>query len=151
MKIKKILVLLLFMVAIIGIIAPVEAKLSYCETWSHSKEIKGKTVMIWGVFSDIGDNAKNWDSPKYATQKRAEVNKVNKVTVSIKGYQTKTYKKPAKGWKFSGITDSSIYKKFSVKGNPTGKSFTMKCYNKKGKVIKQNKGKVEYIPWHQQL
>jgi hypothetical protein len=151
MNIKKIIVLLIFAIAIIGIIAPVEAKLSYCETWSYSKEIKGETVMMWGVCSDIGSMAKNWDSPKYAAQNRAEVNKVNKVTVTIKGYKTKTFNKPLKGWKFSGITGSSLYKEFSVKGNPNGKSFNMKCYDKKGKVIKQHIGKVEYIPWHQRL
>ena len=151
MKIKKVLILLILVTAISGIIAPVDAKLSYCDTWSYSKEVKGETVMMCGVTSDIGDNAKNWDSPKYAAQKRAEVSKVNKVTVTIKGYKTKTFKKPVKGWKFSGITGSSLYKTFSVKGNPKGKSFTMKCYDKKGKVIKQNKGKVKYLPWHQRL
>ena len=130
---------------------PEEAKLDYCETWSYSKEIKGETVMMWGVSGNSGSREMDWDSPKYSAKNKALVNEVNKVDVTISGYETITFKKPVKGWKFSGITDSSLYQTYSVKDNPNGKSFTMKCYDKKGKIIKQNKGKVEYIPWHQRL
>ena len=151
MNIKKILVLLLFLVAILGIITPVNAKLDYCETWSDSKVINGKTKMTWGLCSDIGDYVVDWDSPKYSIQERKEVNKVIKGTVKIDGYKTLTFKKPKKGWMFTGITESSLYKSFSVKGSPINKSYTIKCYDKNGKIIKQSKGKVKYNPYHQGL
>ena len=152
MDIKKIFLLLLFLILIIGIIAPVNAKLSYCETWADTgKVINGKTKMTWGVASDVGSNTRYYYLPKYVNKQKAEVNKVNKVTVKISGYKTLTFKKPAKGWKLSGITDSSLYKSYSLKGSPLNKTFTMKCYDKKGKLIKQNKGKVEAIPYHQRL
>ena len=151
MNIKKVLVLLLFVVAIVGIIAPVSAKLDYCETWTYSKTINGKTKMMWGLCSDNGDHATDWESPKYSTQNKKEINKVIKVTVKIKGYKTLTFKKPTKGWEFGGITGSSLYTTFFIKGNPTNKPYTMKCYDKNGKVIKQHKDKVPYLPYHQRL
>ncbi|MDR2967209.1 MAG: hypothetical protein LBU74_04610 [Methanobacteriaceae archaeon] len=151
MNIKKALILILFAIAIVGIIAPVNAKLN-CETWSHSnKIINGKTKMTLGIASNIGSTAKNWDSPKYITQRKAELNKVNKITVTIKGYKTIIFKKPTKGWKLSGITDDSLYKSFSVKNNPNNKFCIIKCYDKKGKLIKQQKGKVQFNPYHQRL
>jgi hypothetical protein len=125
---------------------PEEVKLDYCETWSFSKEIKGETVMMWGVCGSSGSREIDWESPKYSTKTKALINEINKVTVTISGYKTITFKKPAKGWKFSGITSSSLYQTYSVKGNPNGKSFTMKCYDKNEKVINQNKAKIEYIP-----
>jgi hypothetical protein len=130
---------------------PEEVKLNYSTTWSHSKKIKGETVMMWSIISNFGSRERDWESPKYVAPKRAVINEVNKVTVTISGYETMTFKKPVKGWKFSGIMGDSLYQTYSVKGNPDNKSFTMKCYDKNGKIIKQHKSKVEYIPWHQQL
>ena len=139
MNFKKVLVLLLFAIAIIGIIAPAEAKL---EIYSGVYEqYKDKTKISLQVESDIGLNAKNWDSPIHIPKRKAELNKVNKAVVKIKGYKDVTFKKPSKGWEFEKNAYSFV-KIFSVKGNPEGKSYSIKLYDKKGKVIKNKKGKI---------
>jgi len=120
-------VLLIFAIAIVGIIAPVEAKL-----YVHSgvyEQSKGKTTVYLNVNSDGESVSKN----------NAELNKVNRAVVSIKGHNTVTIKKPVKGWNTG--KHGSIFKTFSVKGNPLGKSYSVKLYNNKGKLIKQVNGK----------
>ena len=138
MNFKKLLVLLLFAIAIIGIIAPVNANL---EAFSGIYELnKGKAKVYLYVNSNIGSNAKDYDSANYVSKRKAELNNVNKVVVSIKGYTPKNFKKPSKGWK-TGKYGDQFEKIFSVKGNPLGKSYSIKLYNKNNKLLKQVNGK----------
>ena len=142
MNIKKIFVLLLFVIAIVGIIAPVEAKLVVNLDPYTANPINGKTKISWHVYSDIGYGTLKFNSANAVSKRKAELNKVNKVVDSIKGYETVTHKKPAKGWNIQN--NFAVYKVFSVKGNPNGKNYSIKFYDKRNKLIKSEKGKVTY-------
>ena len=77
----------------------------------------------------------------------------NKITVSIKGYRTITFKKPVKGWKQQKVLDAVYFDKyFKIKGDPkklnNKKDYTLKFYNKKGKLLKTKKDKL-YLPQKQ--
>jgi hypothetical protein len=97
MNFKKILMLLLFIIAIIGITSPVEAKLDSNIEIESLKMINDKTKLILDVVSDIGVKNKNPDSANLISKRKAELNKVNKITVTIKGHNTISFKKPNKG------------------------------------------------------
>ena len=137
MNIKKILILLIFAIAIVGIITPVSAELYPNLIIDSLKEDNGKTKLYLYGHSDT----------------KKELNNVNKITVSIKGYQTITFKKPAKGWKQQKVPDGAYFEKyFKIKGNPkkldNKKDYILKFYNKKGKLLKTEKGKL-YHPERQ--
>ena len=146
MNIKKIVVLLLLLVAIIGIITPASATLS--SSLSPITEHKGKTEISFITSSDIGSDKKNWDSAKYVSKRKAELNKVNKIVVTINGYKPITYKKPVKGWK---IAKEGYYRDIiTIKGTEktlTGKDYYVKLYDKNNKLIKdksKGKGKLDF-------
>ncbi|MDR2966706.1 MAG: hypothetical protein LBU74_02015 [Methanobacteriaceae archaeon] len=145
MKIKAIIGLLLFSLAIISIITPVNAELSpYLNSESY-KPVNGKTKIYLDVYSDLGTSEKNYNSANYVSKRKADFNKVSKYVITINGYKPIIYKKPVKGWKISSNNGyKAIYfgKSFSVKGNPNGKSYSLKLYNKKGKLIYNEKGKL---------
>ena len=144
MNFKKLLVLLVFAIAIIGIIAPAEAKLTVGgPSTYYDKPINGKSLLGFVVSSDIGIDSDDEGSANDVSKRKAELNNVNKVVVSIKGYKDVTFKKPAKGWKTS-YKSWEFTKTFSVKGNPIKKSYTVKLYDKKNKSIKalDQKGKI---------
>ena len=137
MNMKKILILLIFAIAIVGIIAPAEAKYT-----AGMNPISQKTSHLH-VDSDIGMKSKNWNSAKYVSKRKAEVNKINKIVITIKGTKDKTIKKPAKGWKSKTITGAGFYKALTI-NNPDGKKYSIKFYNKKNKVIYTKKGELFY-------
>jgi hypothetical protein len=129
MKIKTIIVLLCFTIAIIGIISPVNAKLDASISVHSHEPINGKTGLDFGVYSTIG---------------KSEFSKINKIVLSIKGYKSKTYKKTAKGWSSKYDSGNSyIYIGTSVNGKALNKDYSVKLYDKKGKLIKNIKRKVE--------
>ena len=139
MNIKKILVLLLFLVAIIGILAPVNAKINV-EAYSPKKPTDGKSSINLYVISKVGKN--NFDeSHKAQVARKKELSKVNKMSIKVKGYKKVVFKKPSKGWKLE-YKNFYIFKSFSVKGKASGKNYLMKFYNKKGKLFRSVKGKV---------
>ncbi|MCL2313441.1 MAG: hypothetical protein FWC41_13375 [Firmicutes bacterium] len=134
MKIMKIIMLLMFLIAIISILAPVNATL-HCNLFADSeKTVNGKTPLTLNVDSDH----------KTLSQRKAELNKAHRISVDIKGYKTINFKKPAKGWKYENKQLNGLVNSFSVKGNAFNKDYTIKCYDKKGKLVKvkYNKGKV---------
>jgi hypothetical protein len=132
-------VLLLFTIAIVGIIAPVEAKLN-AEAYSSVYLIEGKSGVSLSISSNIGDK-KTFDSSKNQAARKKEINNVNKMVISIKGYKAITFKKPKKGWKME-YKNYYTHKYFSVKGKAAEKNYSIKFYNKKGKLIKNIKGKI---------
>jgi len=146
MSIKKVMLLLIFIIAIISVIAPVNAKLEPILELESMKTVNGKTKLYITVNSDVGNkNTKNfYSSANYVSKRKKELNNVNKITISIKGYKTVNIKRPVKGWK----TDKSglfFDKTFLVKGKSTkidNKSYSIKIYNKKNKLIRNKKGKV---------
>lgn len=131
MNIKKILVLLLFVIAIIGIITPVEAKLNlYGRVTS---KYNGETKVHFYV-----DSNKNSVSAG-----KAELSKVNKVAVTVKGYKTITFKKLPKSWKDYYPMISPIGSK-KFKGTFLSKKITsFKLYDKKGKLLRSGKSLIE--------
>jgi len=131
---KKILVLLLFAIAIIGILAPVNAKLDTSVETDTKKTVNGKSEVRLVVFSNINNVKLN----------KAEFNKVNKIVLSIKGFKSKTFKKSAKGFYNDGSDGSYFYTTFAVKGKTFNKDYSVKLYNKKGNLIKNIKGKVSF-------
>jgi len=143
-NIKKVFVLFLFLVLIIGIIAPVNAKLT-CEAGTYTlvgNDVENKVYL--NVWSDIGTKSANPGLAKYVSKRKAELNKVNKIVLKISGYKTVTFKKPTKGWKNKDYNNikSRIIKEFSVEKHLNGKNYSIKLYDKKGKVIKKGKGKL---------
>ncbi|MCL2687013.1 MAG: hypothetical protein FWE58_00555 [Methanobrevibacter sp.] len=149
MNIKEVLVLLLFLVVITAIITaiitPTDAKLS-CDVGAYS--LIGHNVengVYLNVWTDIGNKSGNPGSSKYFSKRKAELNKVNKIVFTINGYKTITIKKPAKGWKNKDYNPikNRIMKDFKVKDNLAGKSYSIKLYDKKGKIIKKEKGKLK--------
>jgi hypothetical protein len=52
--------------------------------------------MILSVSSDIAIEKLYYESPKYKNLRKKELNKINKIVVKIKGYSSKTFKKPVK-------------------------------------------------------
>jgi len=146
MNIKKIIVLLLFTIAIITIITPVNAKLDASVELGSTKTVNGKTELYITVDSDIGMKTKNFLSNNYISKRKAELNNVNKVVVSVKGYKPVTIKKPAKGWQINKKYYSNCFDmKFSIKGkseNIYNKNYSVKFYDKKNKIIRTKNGKV---------
>ena len=145
MNIKKILVL--FLVAIIGIIAPVNSAL-FGSLYPLSETNSKNTKLTWNIWSNIGSYEDNWDSANYVSKRKAEVNRVNKVVVSIKGQTAVTIKKPVKGWKTN--KNGELTNTFTIKSNHktlNGKNYTFKMYDNKGKLLKNmnpTKGKLYY-------
>jgi len=101
--------------------------------------INGKNTVYVQIFTSIDPYVKNWKSAKYVSKRKAELNKVNKVVFTLDGYDPKTFKKPVKGWK---TYDFSRYskKKLTFKGPSWGKKYSIKLYDKKGKLLKKGKG-----------
>ena len=142
MNIKKILILLIFTIAIIGIITPTEAKLDSNLELERSEIIKDNKFILY-INSDIGMKTKNHDSDYYANKRKTELNNINKAVVTIKGYKTINYKKPAKGWKLDKYA-YYIEKSFEAKVNveDIGDDYSIKFYDNKNKLFKNKKGKV---------
>jgi len=145
MNIKKIVVLLLFLVAIIGIISPVNAALNgNVGGYPDAKAINGKVQLYTFVYSDIGKESENSDASKYVSARKVELNKVNKAVVTIKGYKPVTLTKPSKGWAINKKYGYA-YMPFKVAGTVKSlafKSYTLKLYDKSNKLIKdKSKGK----------
>jgi len=142
MNIKKIIVLLLFTIAIVGIMAPVDAALkSEAGLMFYDKENK-KNELFLEVVSDFGLNTKNPDKQKYFSQRKVELNKVNKIIFSIDGKKTKTYKKPAKGWP-SMEASFGVGRLITIKGNSINKkNYSIELYDKNNKLLQNKKGKL---------
>jgi hypothetical protein len=140
MTIKKILVLLIFAIAIVGIIAPVNAALNVDWFFTYEKKpINGKNGVDLMFSSNIGKNTKDPHAKKYVDQRKRELNKVNKVVVTVRGHKTTTFKKPSKGWN----DDYGVMKSFSLKGSAVyKKDYSVKLYDKNNKVLKSKRGKV---------
>jgi len=138
MKIKKILVLLLFMVAIVGIIAPANAELYPVVGIKSLKAVENgkKTQLELFVQSDYSSSMKA----------KAELGTVNKLVVTVEGYNTITFKKPANGWKLYKNYYHGITKTFNIVGKPKNivnkKHYSIKVYNKNGKLIKTGQGRL---------
>jgi len=131
-NIKKILVLTFMLIAIVGIIAPADAKLYTGVGIDSLKADNGKTKLEFFVQSYGAKNPKK------------ELNNVYKAVVSIEGYKSITFKKPVKGWKQYKQYGKTVFNKyFKIKGQPKKldfkKKYTIKLYNKKGKLIKTEK------------
>ena len=142
MNIKKILVLLLFLIAIVGIITPVNAtlKVDYLFT-TEKKPINGENEMSLGFSTNIGMNAKDPYAKKYVAERKKELNSVNKVVITIKGHKTTIFKKLAKGW--DNYDGPIVMKFFSLKGSAVyKKDYSVKLYDKNNKIVKSKKGKV---------
>ena len=141
-NVKKMLVLLLFTIAIVGIIAPVNAalKVDYLFT-TEKKPINGKNEVCLSFSTTIGGNAVDLYAKKYSADRKKEFDKVNKVVIIIKGHKTTTFKKPAKGW--VNHEGPSVYKDFSLKGSAVyKKDYSVNLYDKNNKIIQSKKGKV---------
>ena len=147
MNIKKILIILLFSIAIVTIISPVTGKLEGQVGVDSLKEFDGKTKLNLVVRSNIGESSKNFNSMQAISKRKKELNNVNKVIITIEGYKPITFKKPVKDWKLKSKGEYyKLYyfeKSFLVKGKPKDldfkKSYSMKLYDKKGKLIKTEK------------
>jgi hypothetical protein len=153
MKVKTILVLLFFLVAIACLISPVNAKLDSSLEVDSSTTINGQTKLILYVDSDIGVKKKNTNSStylnsvNYISKRKAELNNVNKIVVTVNGYKGQTFKKPAKGW---NIENLYFTKTFSIKGDQKKISdnyCSIKLYNNKNKLLKNKKSKVLFARW----
>ena len=142
MNIKKILVLLLFAIAIIGIISPVSAQLNgYVSKYDGTSNNK----LFICVSSDIGVDQANWKSSSYVKQRKGELNKIKKITVKIDGYKTVGIKSPSKGWSTYKYADA-FEKSFTVKGvskSLNGKKYYIKFYDKQGKLLKKVNSKLK--------
>jgi len=153
MNIKKIIILLLFLIAIIGIIAPATAKLDSNLELESMKTVKGKTKLYITVNSNIGYKKNKeifYTSNKYNSNRKKELNSINKIGINIKGYKTVTLKKPKKGWKSSKY-NLFFDKTFTIKGNHQkidNAQYSIKLYNNKNKVIKNKKSTVS-SEWYQ--
>ena len=143
MNFKKILLLLVFLVAIACILTPVNAKLSPDVDIVSLKNADGNSQISLTVNSDIGMKSKKWYSSKSVTKRKAELNNVKKVVIQIKGKKKLTFKKPSKGWKTYKF-DYSFNKLVSVKGKVEGKSYSVKLYDKKNKLIKSKTSKIKF-------
>ena len=76
---------------------------------------------------------------------KAELGNVNKVVVTVKGYKTMTFKKPVNGWKLYKRYYHGITKTFNIAGKPknlVAKNYSIKVYNKNGKIIKAEQGRL---------
>ena len=147
MNLKQILILLIFLIAIIGIIAPASASLEPSLELQSAKTIKGKTKLYITVNSDIGNKNKKtfYSSKQYTSKRKNELNTVKKAVISIKGHKPVTIKKPAKGWKKSDRNFLYFDKTFKVKGKASkinNKKYTINLYNMNNKLIKNKKGRV---------
>ena len=143
MNIKKILILLIFAIAIIGIITPTEAKIDSNLELEKSFMIKDNKFILY-VSSDIGMKSKNHDSVYYANKRKTELNKINKAVVKIEGYEKNiTFKKPSQGWKLDKYA-YSIEKTFptNVDTDKVGFDYSIKFYDKKNKLLKNKKGNI---------
>ena len=145
MSLKNLLLFLILSMAVICAISPVNAQL-HAELWKAPPQpIDGKTKMSLSLTTDSGMNKKDWQSPKYNTLRKKELNTVKKIIVSIEGYGSITLKKPVKGWKTFSKINNGFFKNFYMKGDPIHKNYSIKLYDKNGKVLKIGKGKVEQV------
>lgn len=145
MNIKKILVLLIFAVAVASIIAPANAKINGDIVFDSNKDINGKSKLSIVIDSDIGlkDNFYERFSAKNNASRIKELNKVNKVVVKIKGYNPITFKKPKKNW--TCLFNTYFAKEFELKGKPKkieNKSYSIKLYDKNNKLLKSKTSKL---------
>ena len=143
MNIKKILVLLLFFVAIACILTPVTGKVNADVDIVSLKNVNGNSQLSLSVDSDIGMKSKKWYGAKSVSKRKAELNNIKKVVVEVKGKKKVTFKKPNKSWKIYKF-DYSFNKLFSVKGKVESKTYSIKLYNKKNKLIKNKKSKLKF-------
>jgi len=127
--------ILLFIVAIIAMIAPVNGALKGNVEIVTPDPYDGQ--VCFSLDSDIGMKDENPYTPKYISQRTKEFNKVKKIVVKIKGFKSKTFKKPKKGW-----PDDLTY--FKVKGSAYKKAYSMKLYDKNNKLLKNIKGNIQY-------
>ncbi|MDR2967727.1 MAG: transglutaminase-like domain-containing protein [Methanobacteriaceae archaeon] len=149
MNIKKMFLVSLVLIAMIWIITPVNGKLDSTLELESSKTFNGKTELNLQVYSNIGMKNKNYYSYNYIFKRKTELNKINKVLVTIKGYKTITFKKPVKGWN-SDFYGYSFDVSFLVKGktkNIANKDCSIELYDKKNKLIKNKKSKVLFSQW----
>lgn len=140
MNSKKIMVLLLFAIAIIGIITPVNAELSGYVSKSIKYDKKPVNKLFVCIQSDIGIGNSNWKSTNYVKQRKTELNKINKIVIKVKGYNSTTIKKPSTGWQTYQYADA-FQKYFTVKGatkSLLGKDYSIKLYNKNNKLIRSD-------------
>ena len=115
MNTKKILILLIFAIAIVGIITPASAELYPNLIIDSLKADNGNTKLYLYGSSDT----------------KKELDNVNKITVSIKGYETITFKKHAKGWKQQKVPGAVYFEKyFKIEGNPKKLNNKDYCYDK---------------------
>ena len=134
MKIKVIFILL-FIVAIIGIIAPVNAALQGNVEIVTPNPSDG--TVSFSIGSDIGMKDENPYTAKRISQRTKETNKVKKIVIQIRGFKPITFKRPQKGW-----SDGLTY--FSVNGTAYNKAYSMKLYDKNNELLKNIKG---YVRW----
>jgi hypothetical protein len=110
MNVKKMVVLLLFLVAIISLIAPVNAKLDSNLELESPKTVNGKIEIVLYVNSDIEIGG--------PFKRKTELNNVNKAVVTIKGYKPITIKKPVKAGNSINMIILIFIVDFQLKGNP---------------------------------
>jgi len=147
MNIAKVLLLLFFLILIVGIIAPAQAKLDSSLELQSTNTVKGKTKLYFTVNSDQGilKDGTFYTKSSYNVKRKKELDSVNKIIISVKGQKNVTFKKPKKGWE---KTKYNFYfdKTFSVKGKAqkiNNKQYSIKFYNEKNKVFKTKKGRVQ--------
>jgi hypothetical protein len=142
MNIKKIVIILIFAIAIIGI-TPVYAALNGNVTTLD--QTNDSNLHVFVITSNIGMKTKDPWTYKFASERKKEINTVNKAVISINGYKAITFKKPVKGWKTHKELDYTDYteKYFKLKGKTLNKNFSIKLYAN-GKLIKTSKGKIKY-------
>ena len=146
MNIKKVVLVLILAIAILLMIAPANAKLEADLYLLTSMKDDKKVAVHLEVRSDIGLDKKNNYLVKYCSARKAELNKVYKIDVKVRGFKTITLMKPANGWK---VTDSQValthvVRKTCIDGisykELKNKDYSVKLYDKNNKLLKSKKG-----------
>ena len=137
MNIKKIVVLILFAVAIIGIIAPANAALNGYVSKYSSYGYKPEKLYVC-IQSNIELDKSNWKSSNSVTKRKNELNKVNKISIKVQGYNSTVIKRPSSGWSTYQYADA-FEKNFVVKKaykSLKGQTYTISLYDKNNKLLR---------------
>lgn len=137
MKIKKIIILMVLFIAIIGFTMSSATAFSIQKLDKNTVEqSKNKARLTIVIPSKAGSDS----------TRAKDLNQIKKIVIKINGKTIKTIKRPSLTWKKgNGYYPDAIIKSFKINTSVKGKKYSITTYNKNGKKLKTKSGKITSV------